>query len=239
MRFNISGFTDLGTKREINQDRILIQDSIYSEGLHYHPDLDNCFCFVADGIGGGRAGDFAAEFVLGGIRKKINSHEEYSQENLSQIFSLINSDLIDITISKPKFTGAGTTLVGLMIRQENFQVINAGDSQAYMLRNKNLIKLTEDQVFDPFQENSPLTSYFGGKQSELIVDFDTVLRDIYIGDLFLLSSDGLFKSLDARQIKAILANSKPVNEKASFLLHKSLEIGSEDNLSCILIEVIE
>ena len=66
---------------------------------------------------------------------------------------------------------------------------------AYAFRNNAMIKLTEDQVVDPFTDNSPITSYFGGKSDGLNLDFDTVLRNILAGDILLLASDGLLKSI--------------------------------------------
>lgn len=239
MKYNIAAFTHIGTKREINQDRILVQDTLLEEGYHYIEDTQNCFCFVADGIGGGPSGEFAAQFVLEQIRKRISLAEKNTKAELSDTLSLINNELITFGCENPEYRGTGTTLVGIIINDDEFRVINAGDSPAHVFRNNSMIKITEDHVLDPFEENSPITSYFGGKNNELHLDFDTVLRDVLIGDILLFASDGLLKSLSTKQIKAILLNSKPLNKKSEFVLKKALEIGSEDNISCIFIEVVE
>ena len=239
MRFNISGFTHIGTKREINQDRILIQDSIIKTGIHSFWEVKGCFCFVADGIGGESSGEFAAEFVLKKVSKKISRKNEYTQNELIDIFSSINRELIEFGHSNPDYLGTGTTLVGIIIQNDKFEIINAGDSPAYVFRNNTIIKLTEDQVHDPLLENSPITSYFGGKINELHLNFDTILRTILVGDIIVLASDGLLKSISVKQVKAILSNSKPLNKKSEFILNKALEIGAEDNVSSILIEVTE
>ena len=239
MRFNIAAFTHVGTERQINQDRILVQDSIYKEGLHSLSDVERCFCFVADGIGGGPAGEFAAQFILEQIAKKIAVDRDYTKDELRKILMEINTDLIQVGRENPEYQGAGTTLVGIIIRKNQFHVINAGDSQAWLLRNTSFLKITEEQVLDPFQKNSPITSYFGGKKDELHLEFDTVLRNVMVGDVFLLTSDGLFKALEKKQIKAILSNNKPLKQKATFMLQKALKAGAEDNLGCILIEITE
>ena len=239
MKFNIAAFTDIGTEREKNQDRILVQDKVFADGIHFVEDAQICFCFVADGIGGGPAGENAAQFVLDQITSQIKKENDYTENELSDNLKSINLELINSCNSTPDFTGSGTTLVGLIIHEDNFKVINAGDSEAYLLRNDSLIKITEDQVFDPFEENSPLISYFGGNSDVLNIDFDTVLREIKADDKLLLASDGLMKALDNKQVKAILSNSKPIEDKAKFILRKALEAGSADNVSCILIEVID
>ena len=239
MKFNISGFTNTGTQRELNQDRILIQNTVFSDGADYIQEIEDCFCFVADGIGGGPAGDYAAQFVLEQIALRISSDTKYSDDELLNIFLSINNKLIESGKNNIEYYGSGTTLVGIIIQQDSFKVISAGDSPAYVFRNNSMIKITEDHVLDPFEENSPITSYFGGKNDELRLSFEIVLRDIKVDDILLLASDGLLKALSIKQVKAILSNSKPVNEKAGFILKKALDAGAEDNISSILIEVLE
>ena len=280
MKFNVSGFTNIGTQRELNQDRILIQDTVSADGADYVQEIEDCFCFVADGIGGGPAGDYAAQFVLEQIALRISPDTKYSNDELLNIFLSINMsllqkqcrsivqyyimchsqylyiiyslrnvvscvsargsyELIESGKNNIEYLGSGTTLVGIIIHQDSFKVLSAGDSPAYVFRNNSMIKITEDHVLNPFEENSPITSYFGGKNDELQLSFETVLREIKVDDILLLASDGLLKALSIKQVKAILSNSKPVDEKAGFILKKTLDAGAEDNISCILIEIIE
>lgn len=238
LQFNISGFTHRGTKREINQDRILIQDSIYNEGLYSFSNVDPCFCFVADGIGGGPSGELASQFVLEKVRTQIAAEKAGNSDEIRDLLQAINDDLLQIGKADPLYLGSGTTLVGLIINNGQFHIINAGDSEAYVLRNKMLLKVTEDQVVDPFKNNSPLLSYFGGKENALSLDFNSILKAVVAGDVIVLTSDGLFKSLDNKQVSAILSSSKAFGEKAKFILQKALEKGADDNLGCILIEAV-
>lgn len=238
MRFNISGFTHIGTNRQMNQDRILAQDTILAQGSFVATDSNNCFCFVADGIGGGPAGDFAAQFVLEQIRDRIAANGEHSAQEILRIMHAINTKLIQICNADISLHGAGTTLVGMIVHQEKFHLLNAGDSPAWILRNGNLLKITEDHILSPLIPNSPITSYFGGPESGLKLSFSTLLQSIMPGDLFVITSDGLLKALEMNQIKAILLNSKSLAEKSAFMLKKSLESGADDNLAVILIEVL-
>ena len=238
MKFNITGFSHKGTEREMNQDRILIQDSIYESDIHNLLNENHCFCFVADGIGGGPSGEKAAQFVLQQINLKLIRSENYDDNSLNEILNSINIDLFNEGRINLEYLGSGSTLVGLLINDNYFKVINAGDSQAWLFRNNILTKLTEDQVLNSEQENSPITSYFGGKNKNLKLDFDTILRNIKINDILILTSDGLLKSLTIKQIKSILSNSKSLIDKTEFILQKALQTGAEDNVSCIFIEVI-
>ncbi|MCF8356628.1 MAG: serine/threonine-protein phosphatase [Melioribacteraceae bacterium] len=239
MKFNIAGFSHKGTEREINQDRILIQNVIYESGTINLLNEDHCFCFVADGIGGGPSGEKAAQYVLEQINQKLVRNENYNDNILTEIFNSINIDLFNEGKRNLKYLGSGSTLVGLIIYENYFKVINAGDSQLWLLRNNIMTKLTEDQVLNSQQVNSPITSYFGGRKQNLKLDFDTILRRIKMNDILILTSDGLLKSLTIRQVKSILSNSKTLIDKTKFILEKALQTGVEDNISCVFIEVIK
>lgn len=239
MRFKISGITHTGSLREVNQDRILVQDQILSDGGIVLPKVETCRCFVADGIGGGPAGEYAAQFVLEQISEKLSMEKQYSNDELLALLSNINHQLIESSTNNFEIHGSGTTLIGMLFYQNSFEVIGAGDSPAYLFRDNTMIKINEDQVLDPTDENSPITSYFGGKTDALRLNIKTVLREIIPLDILVLASDGLFKATTVRRLKAILSNSKPIEEKNQFILTEALKAGAEDNISCILINVSE
>jgi protein phosphatase len=239
MKFNITGFTHKGTEREINQDRILIQNSVYNNGIYNRFNEDNCFCFVADGIGGGPSGEKAAQFILDKINIKLIRYKKYDEDSITEVLNSINIDLFNEAKLNYDYYGSGSTLIGLLIYDSYFKIINAGDSQIWLLRNNIVTKLTEDHVLNSQQENSPITSYFGGKSNNLNLDFSTILRNIISNDLIMLTSDGLLKSLSIKQIKSILSNSKSLIDKTEFILQKALESGCEDNISCIFVEVVK
>lgn len=239
MRFDIACFTHVGTSRTRNQDRILVQGQIFADGGHFFSNESSCFSLVADGIGGNPSGDVAAQFVLEQIQQQYDQRTPPSPDVLAPLLHSINQQLLEFGVNHPEHRGLGTTLVGLIIANGQFSLFQAGDSVAWLLRNDLFFKLTEDQVVNPEAVNSPLTSYFGGLEDALEVRFNDVLRSIAAGDIFVLASDGLFKALPSRQVKAVLSNSTSLMDRANFLLQKALENGAEDNISCILIDVGE
>ena len=237
--YNISAFTHIGSEREINQDRILVQHNIYKEGLNSFSNESYCYCFLADGIGGSPSGDLAAQFLLEQIEKRFDINTDFSQAQILKILKTINQDLIQYGINNSNHRGMGSTLVGLIIKDNQFELINVGDSQIWVFRKNLFYKLSEDHVLDPFENNSPITSYFGGLEDQLDIQLNSSLRDIFVGDIFLLASDGLLKCLSQKQLKDVLSNTTTLTNKAEFILKKSLENDPSDNVSCILIEVTE
>lgn len=239
MIFNISAFTNIGTVRKINQDRILVDDKILNEGFYHLENMQECFCFVADGIGGEVHGEIASQFILDKILEQKNSMFLMTEDEIEATMNTINKELIEYSNSKPEYSGTGSTLTGLLIKQnDEYRTFNAGDSEMWVLRNNMFFRITESQVFDDTVSGSPLISYFGGKDPVLDIDLNSTLREIHAGDVFVIGSDGLFNSLSSKQIKAILLNNTSLKKKSEFLLKSSLSAGASDNVSCILLELI-
>lgn len=233
MKFNISGFTDLGTVRRSNQDRIFTNRHRLSEGAIHLEDQPESICFVADGVGGNNGGDFAADFVL----EKLASLDKF--HSVREELLEANRQLIASASCRPELAGAATTLTGLIVCDDVFDIVHVGDSQMWLFRDDTFFKVTNDQTFDEFESNSPLVSYFGGRENSLNFDRSVFVTEAAKGDLFLICSDGLPKALDHRSIKTILSESISLPQRLDKLRSECLERGAEDNVSVILINKIE
>ncbi len=232
LRFDISAFTHVGTVRNTNQDHILVNGQILNEGEVHLTDQDNCFCFVADGVGGNKAGDFASQFIL----EKLRLVSDFSSPYVENILHKFNDDLISISKSDNCRKGTATTLTGLVIRDNILKIIHAGDSQIWLLRNDMFFQVTKDQVLDEAEKNSPITSYFGGNDNYLRFDNKATITESIPDDYILICSDGLFKSLNQKIVKAILIAEKDLEAKAKKILENCLKTGAEDNISVIIIK---
>lgn len=231
MNFNISAFTHEGTAKDSNQDCILVNGEVLAQGYINRDNQEHCFCFVADGVGGNRAGDFASQFVL----ENIKSLPVIPSSDWASDFHNINQKLLTLSCNKQELRGTASTLSGLIINKERFSIIHAGDSEMWLQRDDMFFKLTNDQVFNDLEKNSPLTSYFGGVSDNLRFDEDIYVRESLVGDTFLICSDGLFKSLSHKTVKSILNMNTDLDFKAQALLEECLRCGAEDNVSTILI----
>ncbi len=235
MKFNISGFTHVGTVRESNQDNILVNGQLLNEGEIHLTEQENCFCFVADGVGGNKAGDFASHFVL----EKLKSVPDFNFPNVEQLLQQINEQLLLQSKGNDEIKGTATTLTGLVASENNFQIIHAGDSQMWLMRNDMFFQITKDHVLDESEKNSSITSYFGGLDNYLKLDKDITIHETLLGDVFLICSDGLFKSLNQKIIKSILKADKGLETKSNKILENCLQAGAEDNTSVIIIQQIK
>lgn len=231
MNFNIAAFTNKGTVRTINQDRILVNGTLIEDGTSSLVQQSSCVCFVADGVGGNKRGEFASQFVLDALKKELCG----DFDELTKRLRKINSDLIETSKKDVSIEGTATTLTGLYIDSDKFFVINVGDSELWLLRQNMFSKHTTDQAADEMP-NSPIISYFGGSEDNMSPEIGISLDSSEDNDCYLLCSDGLFKSLSFEEVKSVLQEPNSVTEKINILMERSLSKGAPDNISVILMQ---
>jgi protein phosphatase len=237
MFFNIEAFTHKGVLRDINQDTMLVHNRVLDTGTVSLEIKSPTRCFVADGVGGHPAGEVASRLVLEYLNDELPLDSFPDKEAINGLCHEINLQLINYSAENPVYAGMATTLAGIIFYENRFYVINAGDSRVLLLRDHQLQKLTQDQVLAPELTNSPITSYFGGTKNALDIIISSGNKEVRPEDIFLVSSDGIFKALTLSQIEKILSNSKSLKEKAEFIFYKAIQNGAPDNISCIFIGV--
>jgi serine/threonine protein phosphatase PrpC/serine/threonine protein kinase len=231
MNFNIAAFTNKGTVRTINQDRILVNGTLIEDGTLSLEQQSSCVCFVADGVGGNKRGEFGSQFVLDALKKELCG----DFDELTKRLRKINSDLIETSKKDVSIEGTATTLTGLYIDSDKFFVIHVGDSELWLLRQNMFSKHTTDQAADEMP-NSPIVSYFGGSEDNMSPEIGISLDSSEDNDCYLLCSDGLFKSLSFEEVKSVLQEPNSVTEKINILMERSLSKGAPDNISVILMQ---
>jgi serine/threonine protein phosphatase PrpC len=235
MKFNIGGFTHKGTRKYVlNEDQILINRTKVDEGELFIYNQDLCYCFVSDGVGGIQGGVFASSFLL--LMLRDISEDQFSEIN--QKLYTINGELINQASNSSSLIGCACTLSGIIANKDFVEFYHVGDSEIWLLRDDMFMKITKDEVVDVDNTQSPITNYFGGKESKLKINNDWNKPEILENDIFLICSDGLFKSLDVKLVKPILASDKNVEEKVLKLKENCLTHGSEDNVSAVVVECL-
>lgn len=234
MKFNISGFTHKGTGAyEKNEDHILVNSNLLNEGEICLLDQEYAVCFVSDGVGGNAGGDYASEFIL----YRVDLHAADDCQNLNRALYTDNEELISYA-KDDSIRGCACTLSGAIIKNNFEDFYHVGDSEIWLLRDKMLLKVSEDEVLDEDNPKSPLVNYFGGNDNILKINQDWVKPEVLEGDTYVFCSDGLFKSLKVKEVKSILLEPITMDLKAAKLKAKCLEQGSDDNVSAIILQVI-
>jgi protein phosphatase len=163
---------------------------------------------------------------------------------------------IDRMIYQECGEGSGTTIVTAVILGNHLYWAAAGDSRIYILRNQQITQVTRDHNYSLLLEKDveagkitqeealihpqreALISYLGSGDVPLI---DTNRTPIALehGDMVLLCSDGLYKSLSDEEIRAIVWHFYgDIKEGAKRLPLIAFETGSgaKDNTSVVLMQ---
>jgi protein phosphatase len=236
MKLTAHGFCHIGTRRNENQDAILMDDKLIRDNTKGLTVKGNSRFFVADGVGGSLAGDVASWFLLKNINETFSKDIFPEQEQIELIMREINAALVNKSKKYKEFEGMATTLSGVFISENQYTVVNAGDSRVYLYRNKQLQQLTKDDVFDNMLGIQSIINYFGGYANTVTPALATSVDKLENDDVMMITTDGLLKCFSDEQFKNILSAGCCLAEKNNFLMQKALKVGAPDNISCILIQ---
>lgn len=235
-----SCITDIGLVREKNQDSYLAIENKYGDFL----------AIVADGIGGGKAGEVASGEVIKYFNNTFKESGPFSSlENIIDFLEYhlnkCNEHVLDLSKNNSDYSGMGTTLTGVLLTSFGNIVFNCGDSRAYGLKENKIYRLTTDHTLvNQMLEKGQITyeeSLNHPKKHYLVraigifnnVKFDVNKVDDY--DYFLICSDGLHGYVDDNSIGLIIYSNKTIDEKVIDLKDAALLQGGYDNITCILI----
>ncbi len=200
---------------------------------------------VADGMGGHKAGEVASQLAVKTILSiYYSSAGGRVAESLVQAVQAANQAVYQ-KAQAPEWQGMGTTVVIALLHQNRLIIANVGDSRAYLLRNRRLERLTEDDTWVAGQVRAGvLTPQEAGRHEQKGVltralgrqpALDVAARSYQLepGDTFLLCSDGLTTCLDDQQI-AVNLDTLPPQQAANRLVAQSNQRGGPDNITVIV-----
>ena len=128
--------TDIGRKRQLNQDFIYLSEVPVGN-------LPNVF-IVADGMGGHNAGDFASRYAVETVVEEIEaSFEKNPVRILGRAIERANTLIRRRAREDISCSGMGTTMVIATCIGRYLEVANVGDSRLYIV-NDRIRQVTKD-----------------------------------------------------------------------------------------------
>jgi protein phosphatase len=236
----ISSLTDIGVKREMNQDYLYSSEEPVGR-------LPNLF-LVADGMGGHRAGEFASRYAVETI---VDTAQKSEKEDpvaiLTESITQANRLLKEYADAHQDMRGMGTTIVSAVLEGHRLIAANVGDSRMYLV-GEQIVQVTRDHSF--VQEmvrlgeidaesakshpDKNIITRAVGVETEVKIDFFEV--DLEPGQRIMLCSDGLTNMVEESEILKVLNGSLELSEKAEKLVGIANENGGADNITVIIIE---
>jgi protein phosphatase/serine/threonine-protein phosphatase Stp1 len=235
--FVSSAMTHPGAVRPYNQDTFVNR-----------PDLG--LWAVADGAGGHQGGELAAGMLreaLDEIPPLLSASELLAQVRLK--VGATHEALRALAQKADQPVMGASTIVVLMVRNEHFACLWAGDSRTYLLRDGAFRQVThdhslvqelvdlgklrpEDAVHHP--RSNVITRAVGADVDAL--ELDKISARIQPGDRFLLCSDGLYKTLKESEIASLLAEGHGVPPTQA-MVAAALAMNADDNVTAVAVEI--
>ncbi len=250
--------SDTGKIRKNNEDYIAVFEDHVKYGIDSINTDDYGKLFIlCDGMGGLPGGSVASKMACEMLMKEYYSLNKYTERDdpgylISVIIRDISRRIMNYGLKNPMYYGMGTTLVSLLIKDNNAYINSVGDSRLYCFRNNNLSQITEDQslVWPLYKkgiitkdemrihpQNNIISCAVG---SDLLLNADNVNRYSYAcheNDIFMICSDGLTDMVPETDISAIINAGRNLDLCAEKLLNAALKRGGKDNISIVLVQV--
>ena len=235
----VYALTDIGHARAINEDS------------YYAPAKGEEFCCVADGMGGHQAGEVASALAADIFAHKMRDKNVPLPERLRRAVESANSAIFERASANRNMSGMGTTITALAVENGEAYIAQVGDSRAYLLRDRQLQRITTDHtlveelvnkgIITPKEarvhpKRNIITRALGTSER---VNIDILNVKIQAGDRFLLCSDGLSGYVEDHDMAEILNSRMKEEEKAEYLVRAALDNGGRDNITAMLAEIGE
>ncbi len=203
---------------------------------------------VADGMGGAKAGEVAAEITVEAIAAIGDAP---SVEALRGSLLDANRRIRAVAEDDPARAGMGTTVTAALLDDGGTTLMHVGDSRAYLLRDGVLRQVTDDhsivaemvrqgQISPDEAARHPsrniITRALGAEPD---VQIDEVHLDLVPGDVVLLCTDGLSSMVDDALIEQTTAGAATLADAATALIDAALEHGGIDNVTVVLARIGE
>ncbi len=213
---------------------------------------------VSDGMGGALAGEVASKLAVETVSQKFLEEDLETTVSPDDLDDSLIGRLYDATIyanylihrqgrSEPQYSGMGATFTAVGITPKAVDLIQVGDSRAYLIRSEQIYQITKDQslvqqLIDAKQispeeaETHTLKNVILqalGAQSEI---FPVAARLVpQRDDILLLCSDGLSNKLGIADLqKIVLDNINQLQTAAAAMVKEANKRGGEDNITLIL-----
>ncbi len=232
------GQSDRGCLRPNNEDAFLIAADI---GLY----------MVADGMGGAAGGEVASRLAVEAVEEAIRSTSERTLAVLTCAIELAHCRVRQAAEADPSLRGMGTTLVAALEAGAELLIASVGDSRAYAIRDGRLEQLTTDQTWveevgrrlglseEQIRTHAlrHLLTMAVGSSEPLRVQTHRLPLTPGLG--VLLSTDGLHGVVDTSTLAEVVKRPISLSCQAHYLIEAATNAGGPDNVTVVLLRVIE
>ena len=248
---NVGHGSDVGRVRPLNEDFHRVWQFPLDDG-------DLTLLAVADGMGGAAAGEIASKLAMEVLDESFNRYVVELQHGkpvvgigvlTEKAVRLANRRVYAAAIGHKGRRGMGTTLTMVAIHHRKAYLGHVGDSRAYLVRGNKIYQLTRDHSWVEEQLERGHISEEEAEQHEwrnLItralgtrpqVSPDTIEIEVEVGDVFVISTDGLHSLVRPEEILTEVRETSNRQLSVEYLISLANERGGPDNITVVIAEV--
>ncbi len=254
MKFIVEARTVAGLVKSIDQDSLMVKRM--KSGRH-----QMVLAVVCDGMGGGSKGELASASVvkvfndwanneLPEMIKRYASKEEL-RDRWTQLVNQISAKLVEYGKLSGKVVG--TTVTVLLIIDDQYFILNVGDTRVYEVRKNAIQQITVDQTIVEREVRlgilTPEKAAVDPRRNILLQSVGAsteVLPDMFVGNvrknsMFIVCSDGFYKRIKEEELNQAFApelfdNKLAIRSRANEIIQLIRNRGEKDDISVILIK---
>jgi len=195
---------------------------------------------IADGVSSSEGGGHASQVCVSGfINDYFSTPESWTvKTSAGKVLGALNRWLYGQGQTLyDSARGMVTTFSGVVFKSTTAHIVHIGDSRIYRYRAGELEQLTRDHRVWVSADREFLSRAMGADPN---IEIDYQATPLEVGDIILFTTDGVHDFLTHREITRILrAQANNLQACANELVEKSMGSGSNDNVTCQLIQILE
>lgn len=252
MHYMATADTDIGIKKQTNQDSILIKHGQYEKG-------EILLAVICDGMEGLKKGEVASATVVKKFSEWFDSELPFELKNLdmniiADKWSLLLKDLNLKIAEYGQQDGIrlGTTFTGVLFIDDQYLAVHVGDTRLYQL-DSGLKQLTTDHTFvarEIRRGNLTVEQAKKDKRRNMLLQCvgasERIEPEILIGTVqqgaYMLCSDGFRHEISESEIyeslnPVNLINKEAMHNNVKYLIEQVKKRNEKDNISVVLVKV--
>lgn len=234
--------SDIGRRRPLNQDSAVTSPRMLA---------------VADGMGGHAHGEVASTVAvraLAALDASLASVDLSGVDLLTSLARAVTEAADRLTVmarEDPNLRGTGTTVVAILFHGPRAAILHVGDSRAYVVRDRALVRLTRDHTLvQALVDEGRLSAEEAAEHPRrsmllrTLQDGTTVEPDLFphegrAGDRYLVCSDGVTAVLSDAEIHQVLVAAPEPAAAVERLIELANLGGGPDNITCVVADLVE
>jgi serine/threonine protein phosphatase PrpC len=259
--YSVAALTHPGMTGKNNEDRFGVSAFMLDDKART-PVL---LAVLADGIGGHRAGEVAAEIAIETLSRVVaESDAEQPREILQAAVLDASQEILAAAQGQEDRHGMGSTCACVWLIGNRLYTVTVGDSRIYLMHNGHIRQISTDHTWvqealdygllQPEEAknhpNAHVIRRYLGSVKPVVPDFRLRLEDgekdepaqqnqgleLFVGDRLLLCSDGLTDLVEQEEIAAVFVEHSQ-DEAVQILLDLANQRGGYDNITIISVEI--